>query len=481
MTLAQGLENAEFSTSPRRVRPTKLHENSSKVEFPSEFPNLRCPTCNAPELDPEDGQRLIADYDDGLTHLGRVGKHDFSKYSPVPSRHRQDWERHCGIKPGDPLRHCHNCGEIFSPLTAKHKYDPEGNQIRESTYDCPYCKSFMSAREYGNAKCESCGRRLEDYPGYPERRPISVGSLREAGKGKPCPNCGSYEHDGFLPTDFESVHCSKCGKCYEPGNGPMPDDHSDTKYKIDMSGGRDKQTEGRFLTMADAREAFNQAWKASGIPTKEAFIRHEIVQQERDFVRMTGKMDSHSRRIIYGESLTEEADAQAGVADRQNDYDPNSPEPRFLQMAKAELMRRRDLKCRDCGYVGLPSPGDANCPECGGLMDAPDSQVTSAAATADQIRANIRQQVLDKQQGLKRPGAADESVHASVPSHQHDIHLTDLVNHYGFKANGDHYVASGDSDNRLYVNAHGRWIHLHHGVRHEGHGHKALAAHLQRF
>ncbi len=38
--------------------------------------------------------------------------------------------------------------------------------------------------------------------------------LRSRRKAK-CPKCGATEHDGLLPTDFESVHCSKCGKTYQ--------------------------------------------------------------------------------------------------------------------------------------------------------------------------------------------------------------------------------------------------------------------------
>lgn len=399
LTLSQGLENADFSSSPRRARPRTLHE--VKVEFPQEFPDLRCPQCNAPELDPENGSRLIGDYDDGLTHLGKIGHHDFSGYSPVPSQHRAHWEKQCGIGPGEPLRHCYNCGEFFSPLTAKHKYDKEGNPIREGI----------------------AGTRIPKMTG--------------------CPTCGSHKIAGWMPTDFESARCAECGKVYEPG--------------ID----EDQSPRGRFLHINDCLDAFNWGWKRSGIWDKNEYIRSEFVRNQR--------------------GVTEATDAQAGAADRQNDYDPMSPEPRFLQMAKAELLRRRDLKCRDCGFVGLPAPGDANCPECGGLMDAPESQITTAAATADQIRANIRQQVLDQQQGLKKQSSTQESVHASVPSHQHDIHLTDLVAHYGFKANGDHYVARNDPENRLYVNSTGKWIHKHHGVHHEGHGHKSLAAHLGRY
>src|SRR5262249_2151939 len=132
--------------------------------------------------------------------------------------------------------------------------------------------------------------------------------------------------------------------------------------------------------------------------------------------------------------------------DEISDYDPNSPEPRFLQLAKADLLRRKDLKCRDCGYIGLPASVDKKCPDCGGLMDEPELQMANPSATADQIRQMIRQQIADQQSGK---GPKSESVHASVPNHQHDIHLTDLVTHYGFKADGDHYTLPGHNS-QLY-------------------------------
>jgi len=43
-------------------------------------------------------------------------------------------------------------------------------------------------------------------------------------------------------------------------------------------------------------------------------------------------------------------------------------EPRFLKMAKDELRSRKDLRCKDCGFLGLPSP-DMLCPNCGGQME----------------------------------------------------------------------------------------------------------------
>jgi hypothetical protein len=60
--------------------------------------------------------------------------------------------------------------------------------------------------------------------------------------GKPCPKCGSKKHDGWIPPDFESVHCNNCGKCYEPGNGPQP-------YSEQVI------TE-RFFTRAEALQAY---------------------------------------------------------------------------------------------------------------------------------------------------------------------------------------------------------------------------------
>lgn len=228
-----------------------------------------------------------------------------------------------------------------------------------------------------------------------------------------------------------------------------------------------------FITIADAKAAFEEGFRASGCSTREEYIQKQIIDQERDFVRRTGVVDSHSAKVL-GIPQTE---AVADVENNELDYNPNSAEPRFLQMAKAELMRRRDLKCRDCGYTGLPASVDGNCPECGGLMDSPSEMPQTPSRTTDEIRAAIRQQVSDQKVGLK----ADESAHASVPSHRHDIHMKDLISHYGFKANGDHYVQSADPESQLFVNTDGAWIHKHHGVHHSGHGHKSLANHLGRY
>lgn len=251
-----------------------------------------------------------------------------------------------------------------------------------------------------------------------------------------------------MPTDFESAKCEGCGKIYEP------------KFR------EDQNLKPGFIRIDDCLDYFNAAWKRSGIQDKQSYIKDVYDKQEAEFQRMSRK------------GLKEEVE----TPDNVQDYDPNSPEPRYLQMAKAELIRRQDLKCRDCGFTGLPAQVDGNCPECGGLMDPPQNQMTTAAATADQIRANIRQQALDQQQGLKKnSGTQEESVHASIPSHEHDIHLSDLVKHYGFRADGDHYVAYNDPKSVVYVESTGRWIHHHHGVHHEGHGHQALSAHMGRY
>ena len=246
-----------------------------------------------------------------------------------------------------------------------------------------------------------------------------------------------------------------------------------------------RQLSESVITVDDARSAFDEGFRASGFrasgcATKEEYIRKQIEDQERDFVRMRGgKVDSHSSKVLgipQNESLTEATAGDVGTNELDSDYDPNSNEPRYLQMAKAEIMRRRDLRCRDCGYVGLPARVDSNCPDCGGLMDPPGEMAQNASRTATEIRNAIRQQVSDKKVGLK----ADESAHSTVPGHRHDIHMHDLISHYGFKANGDHYVVEADPQSMLYVNSSGAWIHKHHGVHHEGHGHKALGAHLSR-
>ena len=163
--------------------------------------------------------------------------------------------------------------------------------------------------------------------------------------------------------------------------------------------------------------------------------------------------------------------------DPDSDYDPTSSEPRYLQMAKAAIARRRDMKCQDCGFVGLPASVDGKCPECGGLMEDAVNQPQNASATTDEIRAAIRKQAGQTRENVQ----TRESVHASLPGHNHDIHMTDLLDHYGYKANGNHYVFHKDPSSKLTISSTGHWIHEHHGVKHEGHGHKSLAAHLQRY
>jgi len=273
-----------------------------------------------------------------------------------------------------------------------------------------------------------------------------------------CPKCGSHKIAGWMPTDFESAKCEECGKIYEP------------KVR------ENQEMESGFLRTDDMLDYFNVAWKKSGILDKKTYIRDCMVKQEIDFVNRTGTMDSHSRKIIYGESLNESAYDTQSLNDTQPDYDPSSPEPRYLQLAKAELMRRRDLKCRDCGFNGLPAKVDGNCPECGGLMDDPNEKGASAQATADQIRAAIRQQVAD-QVGKKQKGPKDD---ANDLKESDDSHMVPLITQYGFRENGDHFVHHADASNRLYVDSSAAWTHDYEGVRHEGCGYKALAAHFGR-
>lgn len=152
------------------------------------------------------------------------------------------------------------------------------------------------------------------------------------------------------------------------------------------------------------------------------------------------------------------------------DFDPNSSEPRFLQMAKAELMRRRDLTCGDCGYVGLPASVDGNCPDCGGLMNTADNVPQSATQTAEQIRTAIRNQAAK--------GRTSTRESAPLSDRSSEDHLSSLIEYHGFTPSGDHYVRDGDT---LHVNTSGQWIHRHEKVQHEGHGHKSLGAHLSQY
>lgn len=266
--------------------------------------------------------------------------------------------------------------------------------------------------------------------------------------------------------------------------------------------------------------------------------------------------DFSPRETSKSRSLSEDEEPGATVTD--SDYDPNSPEPRYLQIAKAQLLRRKDLKCRDCGFMGLPPP-DGMCPECGGIMKAPEEQLDNPQMTTDQIRAAIRQQWNDKQTKVsegrqwfdvtgdmpddkpkpplarKRPNeflsaskvpscwgcghdylsrwrpddlardwkhqdtgkrmknpicpdcygeagvmeSIDEYAHRTVPTEFETGHMADLISHYGGRADGDRYVVKGDKFSHIIVSGH-KWIHHHHGVRHEGHGVASLHAHLNR-
>ena len=61
-----------------------------------------------------------------------------------------------------------------------------------------------------------------------------------------------------------------------------------------------------YLRVQDCIDAFNKAVRESGL-TKEEYIQKVIRDQELDFVKRTGIMDSHSRRIIYADSTSESA------------------------------------------------------------------------------------------------------------------------------------------------------------------------------
>lgn len=111
-------------------------------------------------------------------------------------------------------------------------------------------------------------------------------------------------------------------------------------------------------------------------------------------VVQTGSLRDGSLRDFMGRKgqyARESNDAQSPDTHRtspQSQADTN--EPRFMRMAKIELARRRDLKCPDCGYMGLPA-GDGLCPNCGGKLRGPQDDTPNVQDFAEMRRAIIAQ------------------------------------------------------------------------------------------
>jgi hypothetical protein len=222
----------------------------------------------------------------------------------------------------------------------------------------------------------------------------------------------------------------------------------------------------KYLRVSDALAAFKAACDEEGLTPNEYIAKKRREQDEAD-IRDFGQTQD-GRTVL--EALQDKED--------DPEYDPNSPEPRFVQLANAELLSRRDLKCKDCGYVGLPV-ADGNCPDCGGQMSEPTELAQDAAMSTQAIRDQIRQQIAN-QMSSRSKQTQQETVKRAFSTHsEHDMHLHHIITHYGFRSDGDHYVLHGDPDSKLFV-VQGKWIHNHHGVRHEGHGHESLENHLKR-
>jgi hypothetical protein len=75
-----------------------------------------------------------------------------------------------------------------------------------------------------------------------------------------------------------------------------------------------------------------------------------------------------------------------------------------------------------------------------------------------------------------------EGTQREIPTHvEADIHLSDLMTHYGFRSNGDHYTLKGDDgDHSLRVDPDGTWIHHHPHGKHRGKGIQSLKSHLDQ-
>lgn len=71
-----------------------------------------------------------------------------------------------------------------------------------------------------------------------------------------------------------------------------------------------------------------------------------------------------------------------------------------------------------------------------------------------------------------------EWANRQVPTEFEVAHMADLVDHYGQKANGAHYMVRGDEYSKLFLQGNGNWVHHHHGVYHHGHGVESLRSHL---
>lgn len=125
----------------------------------------------------------------------------------------------------------------------------------------------------------------------------------------------------------------------------------------------------------------------------------DLAQALRRRFRTSSPRASMSMRSLGLENYVQNSqldEVEDPYGDTIPDYDPESPEPRYLQMAKAELLRRKDLRCKDCGFMGLPS-ADQKCPDCGGPMEEPQAATAPPAMSTEAIRKAIRAQWAQKQ------------------------------------------------------------------------------------
>lgn len=137
-------------------------------------------------------------------------------------------------------------------------------------------------------------------------------------------------------------------------------------------------------------ETEHETWRGRGLSILIDRGGNEWHHMVNGVVKETGSLDDDSLRQYVGEAN----DAQSPDMYRTSPQSANdTDEPRFLRMAKAELARRRDLRCPDCGFMGLPA-GDGQCPNCGGhLQDPREKQnVQDFAEMRRAIIAQVKEQ-----------------------------------------------------------------------------------------
>lgn len=105
-------------------------------------------------------------------------------------------------------------GKRVKVFTARVADDPDGSiadAIQAWTRE-----HLGQALEVTNEKTPGMKLLLDDRARQVER---NTGVIKA--QPKPCPDCGSYQHGGWIAPEHKQVRCAMCGKLYAPGNGPQ--------------------------------------------------------------------------------------------------------------------------------------------------------------------------------------------------------------------------------------------------------------------